>query len=107
MEMLTSNLNLNIRETIAHNVRRHLRLKKMKAQDLARTMQVSRQYVYFLLRGNANPTADTLEGLANALGVTMGELLRRPRNRKMDDEDLTIPEHDDESGSSNGDPASA
>ena len=48
----------------------------MSQGDIARALEVHRAYVSGIETGKRNPTLATLEKLANALGVSVSELLK-------------------------------
>lgn len=49
--------------------------RRMSASELARKAGISKATVLSIELGKANPTVDTLQALANALGVTITDLL--------------------------------
>ena len=56
---------------------REVRLKKKLSQgDIARTLGVHRSYISGLERGRRNPSLITVHKVANALGVSVNELLK-------------------------------
>lgn len=65
---------------VAWNLRR-LRVKSGLSQEaLAVDAGVDRSYVGRIERGVENPTAETLDRLASALGVAVADLLAVPRS---------------------------
>jgi transcriptional regulator with XRE-family HTH domain len=48
----------------------------MSQGDIARALVVHRAYVSGIENGKRNPTLATLEKLANALGISVSELLK-------------------------------
>jgi transcriptional regulator with XRE-family HTH domain len=58
------------------NLKRIRTKKKMSQGDIARALEVHRAYVSGIETGKRNPTLSTLEKLANALGVSVSELLK-------------------------------
>jgi transcriptional regulator with XRE-family HTH domain len=64
---------------VAWNLRR-LRVKRVLSQEaLAVDAGIDRSYVGRIERGIENPTVETLDRLAKALGVAAAELLAIPR----------------------------
>lgn len=56
---------------------REMRLKKNKSQgDIAKILGVHRSYISGLERGKRNPSLLTIHKVANALGVSVNELLK-------------------------------
>lgn len=56
---------------------REVRLKKNKSQgDVAKILGVHRSYISGLERGKRNPSLLTVHKVANALGVSVNELLK-------------------------------
>jgi len=50
--------------------------KKMSQGDIARALEVDRGYISNIENGKKNPTLATIQKLADALGVSMDELLK-------------------------------
>ena len=50
--------------------------KKMSQGDISRALEVHRAYISGIENGKRNPTLATIEKLANALGVSVNELLK-------------------------------
>lgn len=56
---------------------REVRIKKNKSQgDIAKILGVHRSYISGLERGKRNPSLLTVHKVANALGVSVNELLK-------------------------------
>ncbi len=54
-----------------------IRLRMNKSQgDIARALGVDRGYISNIENGKRNPTLDTIEKIAKALGVSVGEMLQ-------------------------------
>ena len=66
---------MNGRDLIAFNVRRLRVEQEMSQERLAYDAGVDRSYLGGLERGEANPTIDLLERIADTLGVPLIELL--------------------------------
>lgn len=49
----------------------------LSQENLAKVVGVHRTYLGVLERGEGNPTVDTLEKVAHALGITVSEIVRR------------------------------
>ncbi|WP_026627333.1 helix-turn-helix domain-containing protein [Dysgonomonas capnocytophagoides] len=81
------------------NIDHILKREKISKVDLAKRMDVSREYLYRVLDGN--PTLETLEKLAKALGVPVRDLFPEEENsitcpncgKKFVMEDSHIPDH--------------
>lgn len=81
------------------NIDHILKREKISKVDLAKRMDVSREYLYRILDGN--PTLETLEKLAKALGVPVRDLFPEEENsitcpncgKKFVMEDSHIPDH--------------
>jgi len=56
-------------------LRELMKKRKLSVADLAEKSGLSETYIRILLAGSKSPTLRTLEKLAAALGVTVGELL--------------------------------
>jgi len=61
---------------LGQNLKRIRTKKKMSQGDIARALDVHRAYVSGIENDKRNPTLATLEKLANALGVSVSELLK-------------------------------
>lgn len=66
----------NISEKLGANIRRIREGKELSQSDLCKKLKVDRAYVSNLEGGKSNPTLQTLERLAKALGVSISELLQ-------------------------------
>ena len=62
------------RRVLARNLRRIRRERELSQDELAAEANVRQALVSAIEVGTANPTVDSLEQLAVALGVTVGEL---------------------------------
>ena len=76
----TSNADLRsnpreLRHTIANNLRAFRRSKRITQDRLAELCDLHRNYVGAVERGERNITLDTMARFADALGVTVPELL--------------------------------
>lgn len=60
---------------LGQNMKRIRAKKKMSQGDIARALEVDRGYISNIENGKKNPTIATIQKLANALGVSAGELL--------------------------------
>ena len=67
----------NIRTTLAENIRRYRRSKNLSQEQLADKCGLHRTYIGSVERGERNATLSTLEVLAEALSVSIPELLTR------------------------------
>lgn len=69
---------MEVQSLVAWNLRR-LRVERGISQDdLALSAGVERAYVGYLERGARNPTIMTLEKIATALEIHIGQLFREP-----------------------------
>jgi len=59
-----------------NNMKRIRAKKKMSQGDIARTLEVDRDYISNIENGKKNPTLATIQKLANTLGVSPDELLK-------------------------------
>ena len=72
--VLTESVDMTSKEAsrwIIKTVRQQMKARRIKKSHLAATMKVSPPCVTKLLRGKENLTLETIEKLANALGMTM------------------------------------
>lgn len=70
--------NLGTMSTIAENIRRLMREKGVLQEDLARETGMRQPAISRLLTNpDANPTIDTLNSIATALGVETCDLLQK------------------------------
>jgi len=65
-------------EVLAANLRRLRIARRLSLSELARATGMSKATLSSVESGRSNPTIDTLAGLADALRVTLGELLEEP-----------------------------
>ena len=82
------NKSLTLRDTVAANVRRLMRTKRVSVTTLSKRMHCSRQYVYLIKAGLGNVTLETLEQLSRGLKVLPAELCKRPRGKDRVKPDL-------------------
>ena len=66
---------MDVRRTIGANVRRIRLARDLSQEAVAEMMGVDRAYISALELGRRNPTVITLWHVAQALGVTLGELV--------------------------------
>ena len=66
----------SIRQVFAHNLRRQLREHDVRAKDLAAVLGVSPSSVTQWRNGDKFPTPENIEGIADHLGIDIGELFR-------------------------------
>ena len=59
-----------------NNLKRIRTEKKMSQGDIVRATGIDRSYVSALESGKQNPTLDTIKKIAQALGVSMDQLLK-------------------------------
>lgn len=69
----------SIMTIFASNVRRHLDLRSMSIQDLADVCGIHRANLSRILHGHENVTLERAERIAEALEVTLAELVTAPR----------------------------
>ena len=67
-----------IGEVLAANLRRLRIARHQSLSELARATGISKATLSSIENGRANPTVETLAGLAGALGVAISELLEEP-----------------------------
>jgi len=65
-----------ISSKLGQNLKRIRTKKRMSQGDIARALDVHRAYVSGIENGKRNPTLATIQKLADALGVLVGELLK-------------------------------
>src|SRR5947209_20318925 len=65
----------DVQGVLAANLRRLRIARHLTLSELARTTNTSKATLSSIENGRANPTVDTLAGLAGALRVPIGELL--------------------------------
>lgn len=61
---------------LGKNLKKIRTAKKMSQGDISRALEVHRAYISGIENGKRNPTLATIEKLANALGVSVDELLK-------------------------------
>ncbi|MEK7589258.1 MAG: helix-turn-helix transcriptional regulator [Patescibacteria group bacterium] len=66
----------NISTKIGKNLKRIRTEKKMSQGDISRKLGMDRGYISGVENGKRNPTVATVEKLANALGISVDELLK-------------------------------
>jgi transcriptional regulator with XRE-family HTH domain len=76
--MIDDDNGIDVRRVLSSNVRRLRIAAHRSLSELARATSTSKATLSGIERGLANPTIDTLAGLAGALGVSIGELLDEP-----------------------------
>ena len=72
---MVANHGSDIQQILAANLRRLRIARHLSLSELARATQMSKATLSGVENGRSNPTVDTLAALANALGVSLGELL--------------------------------
>lgn len=65
-----------ISEQLGKNMKRIRAKRKMSQGDIARALEVDRGYISNIENGKKNPTLATIQKLADALKVSMDELLK-------------------------------
>ncbi len=68
---------MQLREVFATNLRRARQAKGLSQEALAHDADIDRTYISSLERGTYAASVDTIEKLAEVLGVAPDELLRR------------------------------
>ena len=66
---------MDIQQRIARNVRKCRSKKGWSQEDLAGEVEIDRTYISGIENGKRNPTADVLDRLAKALGVSVADLV--------------------------------
>lgn len=74
--MKNTNRPCGLRETLALNLRRIRKQRGLSQETLADIVGLHRTYVGSIERGERNLGIDTVEKIANALDVEVGELLK-------------------------------
>ena len=69
---------MNIREILAHNLRRLRRAKRFSQEDLAHDAGIDRTYISSLERCVYAASIDVVDSLARVLGVEAADLLKPP-----------------------------
>ncbi|MFA6552753.1 MAG: helix-turn-helix transcriptional regulator [Candidatus Paceibacterota bacterium] len=64
-----------VSKKLGENMRRIREEKKMSQGDICRALDFDRSHVSNIENGKQNPTLDTIEKIAKALGVTVSQLL--------------------------------
>lgn len=70
---------MDLKDSMAINVRRLRNTKKLTQEELADRAKLSSRYVGSIERGKVSATVTVLGRLAEALGVEPNELIRNPR----------------------------
>lgn len=60
----------------AENMKKIREAKKMSQGDIFRAVKIDRAYICNLGKGKQNPTLETIEKIAEALGVSTDKLLK-------------------------------
>lgn len=68
---------MRLREVFARNLRRARQAKSLSQEALAHDADIDRTYISSLERGTYAASVDTIEKLAEVLGIEPGDLLRR------------------------------
>lgn len=76
--MVTAQASTGVRAQLASNLRRLRVARKLSLSELARVTGISKATLSGIEAGRANPTAETLATLAEALRVQIAELLEAP-----------------------------
>lgn len=69
---------ISLRERLAQNVRKERLARQWTQEDLQLKSGVSQRYISYLESAKGAVTIDTIEKLADAMGIDGQELLRRP-----------------------------
>ncbi|MDP1751098.1 MAG: helix-turn-helix transcriptional regulator [Reyranella sp.] len=69
---------MDIREVLAHNLRRYRRSNGLSQEELAHRADIDRTYISSLERRVYAAGIDVVDRLAKALGVEAADLLKRP-----------------------------
>jgi transcriptional regulator with XRE-family HTH domain len=72
---------MDLRETVARNLRRLRQEKGLSQEELAHRAGINRNYIGMLEREEHAATVDMLEKLAEVLDVDPAELLKEKRKR--------------------------
>jgi len=67
---------MNPSDKLGQNMKRIRAKNKMSQGDIARALEVDRGYISNIENGKKNPTLATIQKLADALKVSMSELLK-------------------------------
>jgi transcriptional regulator with XRE-family HTH domain len=65
----------NIKKSLGKKIRTLRRLKGFSQEELGEKAKLSYKFLGEIERGEANPSLQSLMGIADALGVTVGDLL--------------------------------
>lgn len=76
--MIDDRTGTGVRRTLAANLRRLRIARHLSLSELARATSMSKATLSGIEGGRANPTVETLAGLAGALRTSIGELLEEP-----------------------------
>lgn len=69
---------------LANNIRWRLKQLGISQADLAKKVGISAPYVNQVVKGtNQNPSLDSLEAIAEALGIALYELISDPKERAV------------------------
>ena len=76
--------NINIYDTVRHNIRKYRKLKEMTQQDLADAAELSHGYIREIESLNMGVTfsLDAVEKIANALEVEIKLLFDEPKQKQ-------------------------
>ena len=76
--------NINIYDTVRHNIRKYRRLKEMTQQDLADAAELSHGYIREIESLNMGVTfsLDAVEKIANALEIEIKLLFEEPKQKQ-------------------------
>lgn len=66
---------MDVKQRLAANLRRIRKEQGLSQEQFALEHDIDRTYISGIERGVRNPTITVVEKIANALGVTIGELL--------------------------------
>ncbi|MDR3451013.1 MAG: helix-turn-helix transcriptional regulator [Alphaproteobacteria bacterium] len=70
---------MDIQKLIGLNVRRHRMAAKISQEELAARMDADQAYISRLEAGHKNPTATTIEQIANALSIEAKMLFEKSK----------------------------
>ena len=73
----------NILEKFAEKIKDLRKLNKLSQEQLAEKSNLSPTYVGNIERAEQNPTLTTLEKIAKAFNITVGELISFPDDKKI------------------------
>ncbi|MDB5438455.1 MAG: putative HTH-type transcriptional regulator y4dJ [Caulobacteraceae bacterium] len=66
---------MGIRQRVAANIKRLRTERELSQEELAHRAGMDRTYISQIERGVKSPTVETLEKVANGLGVTISDLI--------------------------------